>query len=52
MAFAVDLLKYGGYSTDEWFLRIFNRCMELSTVLEDWKVVRIISVYKGIGENW
>ena len=47
---AVELLKYGGDSKTEWFLRILIRYMVISTVLEDWKGACFITVYKGRGE--
>ena len=48
---AVEMLKYGGVSLVNW-LRIFNRCMELRVVSENWKITCTIPLYRSDCGNY
>ena len=47
----VEMLNNGGISITDWWMRIFNICMESGVVPEDWKGACIVPVYKGKGER-
>ena len=46
-----EVLKYGGTELIEALYRIIRECWETEAVPEDWKLSRIISVYKNKGDR-
>ena len=47
----VEMVKNGGISIIDGFLKILNKRMESGVVPEDWKAVCIVPVFKGKGDR-